>query len=60
MKILILQGANMIALGKRDPKYYGTITLRSALEKRTRFSSDPPHLSSRRLDHGVQNWSISE
>ena len=26
MKILLIQGANMVALGKRDPKYYGTIT----------------------------------
>ncbi len=26
MKILLIQGANMVALGKRDPEYYGTIT----------------------------------
>ncbi len=26
MKILVLQGANMVALGKRQPELYGTTT----------------------------------
>ena len=29
-----------------------------SLEKRVRFSSEPPQRSSRRFDQGVQNWSI--
>ena len=28
-------------------------------EKRIRRSKSPPHASSRRFDHGVQNWSTS-
>ena len=30
-----------------------------SVEKRMRFSKEPPQRSSRRFDHGVQNWSIS-
>ena len=29
-----------------------------SVEKRMRFSKEPPQRSSRRFDQGVQNWSI--